>query len=152
MEVEVYKMIYKKEKVKYNLRIVGEVFKKNNKNKAKIIINNKKYPLSDVLSVENVKQNKILMILSKNIYNKSCIFKNCELLESISKPASHSLFNDPWQELNNDGINIENKYQEQDFASEENSFTSKNMKNDFNEFITILEKEKFRLNINKIFK
>ena len=59
MEIEVYKMIYKMEKDKYNLRILGEVFKNNNKNKAKIIINNKKYPLNDVLSIENIRQNKI---------------------------------------------------------------------------------------------
>jgi len=89
MEIEVYKMIYKMEKDKYNLRILGEVFKNNNKNKAKIIINNKKYPLNDVLSIENIRQNKILMILSKNIYNKSCMFKNCELLEYVSKPISY---------------------------------------------------------------
>ena len=25
------------------------------------------------------------MIINKNIYNKSCMFKNCELLESLTK-------------------------------------------------------------------
>ena len=141
MEVEVFKMIYKKEKAKYNLRIVGEAFKNNNRNKAKIIINNKKYSLDDVLSVEKVRQNKILMILSKNIYDKSCMFKNCELLETVSKLISYSLHNDPLQELNNNIIIRENEYTEQDFESEENSFSSKNMNIDSNEFSSILEKE-----------
>ena len=141
MEVEVFKMIYKMEKDKYNLRILGEVFKNNNKNKAKIIINNKKYPLNDVLSIENIRSKKILMILSKNIYNKSCMFKNCELLESVSKPISHSFLDDSWQELNNNEIITENKITGKGFTSKENSFLSKNMEINSNEFTYISEKE-----------
>ena len=91
MDIEIYKMRYKTEKNVNFLRILGEEFKNNNSNKGKIIINNKKFPLKDIISIQNVKQNKILLILNKNIYNKSCMFKNCELLLSVSKSVSESL-------------------------------------------------------------
>jgi len=42
MEVQIYKMQYKIYNNKKDLRILGENFVKNNKNKANIIINNKK--------------------------------------------------------------------------------------------------------------
>ena len=87
MEVEIYKMIYnisKSIKDKDNLRIIGENFVINNKNKGNIIINNKKAKIKSNILINNLKQNKIKMVLSKNIYNISCIFKDCELLESLS--------------------------------------------------------------------
>ena len=69
MEVERYKMIYTKiisEEFKYkfifdspeiidkenqsdNIRLLGEDFVKNNKNKGKLIINNKKYKLKEFI-------------------------------------------------------------------------------------------------------
>ena len=42
MEVEIYKMIYKRTQNTDKLRILGKNFVINNKNKGKIIINNKK--------------------------------------------------------------------------------------------------------------
>ena len=42
MEAEIYKMRYNASKNTETLRILGETFVKNNKNKGKIIINNKK--------------------------------------------------------------------------------------------------------------
>ena len=84
MEVELYKMKYKIEKKINKLRILGEVFVKNNRNKGSLIINNKKNPLKDIIIIDYIKEYKIQMILSKNIYNKSFMFKNCNFLETIS--------------------------------------------------------------------
>ena len=84
MEVEIYKMRYKISKNIDNLRILGENFVKNNKNKGNIILNNKKVRIKSMLPINNLKQNKIKMVLSKNIYNISYLFKDCELLESLS--------------------------------------------------------------------
>ena len=84
MEVELYKMKYKIEKNINKFRILGEDFVKNNRNKGSLIINNKKNPLKDIIIIDNIKENKIQMILSKNIYNKSFMFKKCNFLEIIS--------------------------------------------------------------------
>ena len=80
MEVEKYKMIYKIENKSNNLRILGDDFVKNNINKGKLIINNKKFSLKSIISINEMKKCKIEIILVKNIYNKSCMFKNCETL------------------------------------------------------------------------
>ena len=87
MEVEIYKMIYnisKSIKDKDNLRIIGENFVINNKNKGNIIINNKKERIKSIIPINNLKLIKIKMVLNKNIYNFSCTFKDCELLESLT--------------------------------------------------------------------
>ena len=107
MEVEKYKMIYttkikkelkdkitkfyigqklKKEIYSDNIRILGHDFVKNNKNKAKLIINNKKYGLKDLVNYKEFINDKIKinMILSKDISNISHMFKNCVKLLKIS--------------------------------------------------------------------
>ena len=83
MELEIFKLTHKKEIKANNLRILGEEFVKNNKNKGKLIINNKKYPLKVFISDYVLKERKIKMILRKDIYNKSCLFKNCDSLETV---------------------------------------------------------------------
>ena len=83
--MEIYKMTYEIEKSTNKLKILGKAFKENNRNKGKLIIKNKKFPLQDVISKDKIKQNKIKMILSKNLYNKNSMFKNCELLKSFSQ-------------------------------------------------------------------
>ena len=84
--MEMYKMIYKIDSNKNtsNLRILGEDFVKNNINKGKLIISNKKSFFKGVISINNIKTNKLKMILCKSIYNKSCMFKDCKWLESLS--------------------------------------------------------------------
>ena len=107
MEVEKYKMIYTtkikkelKDKIDYlfikqkvkdemlndNIRILGHDFVKNNKNKAKLIINNKKYGLKESANKKKFTNDKIKinMILSKDISNISHMFKNCVKLLEIS--------------------------------------------------------------------
>ena len=46
-----------------NLRILGEDFVKNNINKGKLIISNKKLFFKGVISINNIKINKIKMII-----------------------------------------------------------------------------------------
>ena len=48
MEVEIYKMIYKRSNNIKELKILGENFVKHNKNKGNIIINNKKEKLKNI--------------------------------------------------------------------------------------------------------
>ena len=86
MEVELYKMTYKIRNNSNELKILGEEFVKNNKNKGFLIIDNKKKKLNSKydISNHNFSQKKIQMILNRNIFNKSCIFKNCESLESFN--------------------------------------------------------------------
>ena len=107
MEVERYKMIFttkinkelndkiaqiyigpklKKEIYSYNIRILGQDFVKNNKNKAKLIINNKKYGLKELVNNEDLTKDKIkiIMILSKDISNVSHMFEDCVKLLEIS--------------------------------------------------------------------
>ena len=106
MEFERYKMIYKrkyksphttktdfilgidesndKEK-SYNIRILGNEFVKNNKNKGKLIINNKKYNLKESINSKEIKDSivKINMILIKELSNFSHLFENCKELEEF---------------------------------------------------------------------
>ena len=69
-----------------NIRILGHDFVKNNKNKAKLIINNKKYYIKELINNKEFKNDniKINMILSKDISNISYMFKNCAKLIEIS--------------------------------------------------------------------
>ena len=69
-------------KNKVKLRILGKYFCRNNKNKGKLIINNKKSELKEFINIENIKkeQIKIKMLLNKNLYNKSYMFKDCKSL------------------------------------------------------------------------
>ena len=105
MEVERYKMIYTKkirieleDELSYiirniidkenksdNIRLLGKDFVKNNKNKGKLIINNKKYKLKEFININEIKNNiiKINMILSKELSNISHLFNNCVKLKEI---------------------------------------------------------------------
>ena len=74
--------------VKNKKRILGEYFCRNNKNKGKLIINNKKLCLQEFIEIKKIvdkdestrKKIKIKMVLNKNLYNKSYMFKDCKTL------------------------------------------------------------------------
>ena len=86
MEKEIYKMIYKiNKKAANNLTILGEEFVKNNKNKGKLSINNKKQFLKNSITIDNIKQSKlkIKIILNTYNYNKCALFKNCDSLLQV---------------------------------------------------------------------
>ena len=76
MEVVKYIMEYKIEDKSKNLRILGDIFVENNKNKGVLVINNKKFPLKSIISINDFKKNKIKIILSKSINNRAGMFKN----------------------------------------------------------------------------
>ena len=112
MEVERYKMIYTKiytdklldisrsiedqndefilniykEILSYDIRILGSDFVKNNKNKAKLIINNKKYALKEFINQKGSTSDeiKINILLNKDLLNISSFFKNCFKLIEFS--------------------------------------------------------------------
>ena len=85
MDMEIYKMEYNIRNKTNKLRVIGEDFMKNNKNKGKLIINNKKVPLYDIISFDYKEQTKIKLIISVSIFNKASMFKNCKELKSLSK-------------------------------------------------------------------
>ena len=58
MESEIYKMIYKKDKYINNTGILGKDFIKNNRNKVKISINNKKYNFKEIIDINKNKEDK----------------------------------------------------------------------------------------------
>ena len=108
MEFEKYTMIYKIEQNETNLRIIGGKFVKNNKNKGKFVIKNKKYPIFEGLRLfsKNNKKLKVKMILKKSIYNKSCMFKDCDLLETFS--IDYDSYLEDLEKIEKEGKLIEN--------------------------------------------
>ena len=86
MEVKKYIMIYQLKKNLNQLRVLGEEFVNSNRNKGKLIKNNKKCPLISLIDINESKNVnfKLEMILSKGIYNKSFMFKNCKNLLKLS--------------------------------------------------------------------
>ena len=97
MEIEICKMIYLIDEDNDNsIRILGEEFSKNNRNKAKIIIRNRKRRLKHILltnELEGIDEGelKVKMVLSRNIYNKSYMFKDCDLLLQYSIDEQKSI-------------------------------------------------------------
>ena len=69
-----------------NIRILGHYFVQNNENKAKLIINNKKNHLLEIINSKDLigSKIKIKMILSKDISNFSYLFENCSKLIKFS--------------------------------------------------------------------
>ena len=102
MKVEIYKMIYKKGNNTNNFMILGKDFVENNKNKGKLIINNKKLSLRNIIPTNFIISEKIYLILCKNVYNKSCMFKNCESLQSLSLLSMDNYIEDSIEENYNE--------------------------------------------------
>ena len=89
MEMIRYKMKYKIDKSllhKAFLNILGKEFVKNNINKGKLIIENKKYYLKEYIKLNNFKNSdlKIDILLSQDIYNISYMFNNSRSLLKFS--------------------------------------------------------------------
>ena len=114
-------MRYQIEKNSNELRILGEEFVINNKNKGILIINNKKHHIKSVISKDNIEKKKIKMALNKNIFNKSYMFKSCESLLSISKkPKDNEI-----QYIQND----ENKINNDEYQKDETTIISNTIDN-----------------------
>ena len=89
MKIEKYQMKYKIDKGKIDnniLKILDIEFVKNNRNKIKLIIENKKKELTDYIQLDNFKKSelKIIILFNKDISNLSYMFKNCEALIEFS--------------------------------------------------------------------
>ena len=87
IKMQKYKMVFKIEKEKKYLRILGKEFAKTNNNKGYLIIENQKLNLKDKdkILISNIKSEKIQikMILKANLYNKSYMFKDCKNLLTL---------------------------------------------------------------------
>ena len=68
-----------------DLKILGSEFVKNNKNKGKLIINNKKYNFTEFIKIQNVKYDNIkVIIIFSNFYVKgNYMFEQCKSLIHI---------------------------------------------------------------------
>ena len=69
-----------------NMRILGQYFVKNNRNKGKLVINNKKVQLKEFIPLNDIKDDYLIikMVLNKYISNLSYMFKDCETLLQLS--------------------------------------------------------------------
>ena len=111
MEIIRYQMKYKigkRGRNNNNLNILGKDFVKNNINKGKLIIENKKYYLKEYIKLNNYNfkksEIKIDILLSQDICNISYMFNNIESLSEFSKKNSTEN-----KEINYDFSEIENK-------------------------------------------
>ena len=79
MDEYIFKMIYQIDNKDDNLRILGKDFVKNNKNKCKLIVENRKLKLTESIPKKEIKNNmlSIKMILGKDICNARFMFKDC---------------------------------------------------------------------------
>ena len=70
---------------KNEINIFGDEFIKNNKNKCKMIIDNKEYEITNKFNVENYNNNRLKIKLKKiyNITNMSYMFSGCSSLLSL---------------------------------------------------------------------
>ena len=139
MENEKYVLFYETNKKSNVLRILGEEFVRNNKNKGKIIYENKIYSLRELFPINDNINNelKIIMILSKNCYNKSCMFKNCSSLIEIQ--FNNNIYNKEdifFNSQNNLYIGLDkdkeiNNNYNNEFNYERNSFIYNSSPNEF---------------------
>ena len=81
----IYNINKKNEENDDNIRIFGEEFVKNNKNKCKMIIDNKEYEISETYNIENYNDNilEIKLKLIENVTNMSGMFSECKSLSSL---------------------------------------------------------------------
>ena len=147
MEIERYKMIFTTEKIENkindisteliirkkiedeifsdNIRILGQNFVKNNKNKAKLIKNNKKCNLKELINNKEFTGDKIKinMILSKDISNISYMFEDCAKLLEISDDENDNLnINDEEENKFNEFFEYNANYNEDIYDDIPNNF------------------------------
>ena len=97
MKLEMYSLAYRKNKDENYLKIFGKEFVKNNSNKCILIINNKKFSLSEYITIKNpqIDEVKIKLLFHKSIFDKRYMFKNCQSLIKIlfsDKSNSNSMY------------------------------------------------------------
>ena len=107
-----------------DIRILGYYFVKNNKNKAKLIINNKKYNLKEFINNKIFINDKIKIniILSKDITNINHMFKNCAKLLEVSICDDFINFNDEEFYKSEESFSYNDEYNKDNY--DENSYTN----------------------------
>ena len=145
MNWEKYTMIYNP-KISFNdLWILGKIFVKNNANKGRLIINNKKYNLLEFNPINSFNEDKlkISMILNQNISNRSYMFKECK---SLIKLSIHDNYKDKEKVENNPNDSfIEPDYFliDQYFANAINTISSeKNSENETYSYYSVISEKK----------
>ena len=68
---------------KDTIKILGKTFINNNKDKCKLIYNNKEYDLMEEFEVKDLKKLEIKLIGINNVTTMECMFYECKLLESL---------------------------------------------------------------------
>ena len=81
------KIIYKAEKGK--TRIFGNTFVKNNKNKLKLVFNNRLIPFIDIIDFKNDEKQKIKLIELKKLSDLSFMFDGCNSLIEFSESSKN---------------------------------------------------------------
>ena len=73
---------YKEYKKADELRILGKEFVEKNRNKARLVINNKKYHLQELFGIDSIKEEYLYvkLILNQNISDRRFMFKDCQSL------------------------------------------------------------------------
>ena len=112
-----------------NIRILGHDFVKNNKNKAKLMINNKKYSLREFIDNIQFTDNKIKIniILSKDIANISYMFMNSAKLLEISTYDDIMIIEDLNSNENGAFFQHNLDYDEDNFNNIYNNFYNDNL-------------------------
>ena len=93
--MEKYELVYKIEKNKNPLRLIGKEFFQRNKGFGNFIYQNKRYKLQETVDIKNFKEIeiKIELIFYKIIYDKSGMFKDCESLLKCLIPDEQNKIN-----------------------------------------------------------
>ena len=83
---------------KENINIFGKKFVENNKNKCRMIIDNKEYEISEKYNIKNYNKNKLEIKLKgiNNVNDMECMFEGCSSLLSlpdISKWNTNNVIN-----------------------------------------------------------
>ena len=149
MEINEYQLEYKINKNERKIRILGGDFVYKNRNKCKIVINNKRLDLLEFLEVDNIskliKENKfkIRLLIIKEINDLSKMFYDCKLLSKIEIVQKKNINNEniignnPF--INNDKIYVE------DISSKFSNCESLETLPDFSEFDTTKIKSFYNL-------
>ena len=88
MDIESYKLIYKIDKKKDHIRLLGTEFVNRHKMLGYFIYKNKKYSLIDTIETKNIQDEnelKINLFFYQKIYNKICMFRYCDNLLKVSQ-------------------------------------------------------------------
>ena len=151
--MEQYDLVYKNEKNKNYIRLLGEDFFKRNEVSGYFIYKNVKYKLKDKLETKSIKESQINIKLRffKLIYNKSLMFKDCDSLIKFSIPkikyveqSSNIL------KIFEEEENLIDQYIDDNNYSDKTMYTDLEELNFFPEFSDICKKpEEYENNSNK---